>query len=528
MMTRRGSKELWAVLVAAPCALAAEAASAATLTVGPGKTHATPCQAIAAASDGDTIEIDAAGSYAGDVCGWSKDGLTLRGVGGLAKIDAAGKSSGGKAIWVIAGDDTVVENIEFTGAAVPDQNGAGIRQEGANLTVRGCFFHDNENGILAGDNASSTILVEHTEFARNGAGDGQSHNLYINHVAKLIFQHNYSHASNAGHLLKTRALENHVLYNRLTQEDGTGSYEIDVPSGGLTFIIGNLVQQGPSTGNGSIVAYRLESSGANANTELFVVNNTFVNERPNGGTFLNIDASAAPAVVRNNIFAGPGTLTNQGDASLGANFQGDPRFVDQAAFDYRLQDGSPCVDQGEAPGMGGGIDLTPKFHYVHPAGATGRTTVGTIDIGAYEVGGEGGSGGSGGGAASGSGGAASGSGGAGASGGGSGASGGGTGANGGVGGGAGGSDDGGAGEDGSCGCRVGGGGGARGSFGWIAGLVIGAAVVARGGRRRPPVGGQPLRDGTSSPRTTAGRATKASSTRFTSLKPSNPTSSPAP
>ncbi|WP_438004104.1 right-handed parallel beta-helix repeat-containing protein [Sorangium sp. So ce321] len=474
-----------AVLVAAPCALAAATAAAATLTVGPGKTHATPCQAIAAASDDDTIEIDAAGDYAGDVCGWSKNGLTLRGVGGLAKIDAAGKSSGGKAIWVIAGNDTVVEDIELTGAAVPDQNGAGIRQEGANLTVRGCFFHDNENGILAGDNAASTILIERSEFARNGAGDGQSHNLYINHVARLIFQHNYSHASNVGHLLKTRALENHVLYNRLTQEDGTGSYEIDVPSGGLTFIIGNLVQQGPDTGNGSIVAYRLESNGANANTELFVVNNTFVNERPNGGTFLNISSSAVPAVVRNNIFAGPGTLTNQGNASLGTSFQGDPMFVDQAAFDYRLQDGSPCIDEGEAPGMGGGIDLTPEFHYVHPAGSTGRTTVGTIDIGAYEVGGEGGSGGSGAsGGAGGSGGASGASGGgAGGSGGASGSGGAGGGADGS--GGAGGADDGGTdgGEEESCGCRVVGG-GARGSFGWVAGLVIVAAVVARRDGRR--------------------------------------------
>ncbi|WP_437586089.1 hypothetical protein [Sorangium sp. So ce1000] len=470
-----------AVLVAAPCALASATASAATLTVGPGKAHATPCQAIAAANDGDTIEIDAAGDYAGDVCGWSKDGLTLRGVGGLAKIDAAGKSSGGKAIWVIAGDDTVVENIELTGAAVPDRNGAGIRQEGANLTVRGCFFHDNENGILAGDNAASTILIEHTEFARNGAGDGQSHNLYINHVAKLIFQHNYSHASNIGHLLKTRALENHVLYNRLTQEDGTGSYEIDVPNGGLTFIIGNLVQQGASTDNSSIVAYRLESNGANENTELFVVNNTFVNERPNGGTFLNVGSGAVPAIVRNNIFVGPGSLTNQGDASLGTNFQGDPRFVDQAAFDYRLQDGSPCVDEGEPPGMGGGIDLTPRFHYVHPAGSAGRTTVGAIDIGAYEVGGEGGSGGSGAGSVG-----AGGEGGAGGRGGTSGSVGtdGSGGADGGASGAVGGAADGG--EDGSCGCRVVGS-GARDSFSGIAGLMIGAAVVARRGRRRVDV-----------------------------------------
>lgn len=407
----------------------ASSASAATLQVGSGKTYAAPCAAIMAASNGDVIEIDA-GSYSGDVCGWNKNGLTLRGVGGLAKIDAAGKSSGGKAIWVIAGNDTIVENIEFTGATVPDKNGAGIRQEGANLTVRGCYFHDNEDGILAGDNANSTITIERTEFANNGFGDGQSHNLYINHVAKLVFQHNYSHHAKIGHLLKSRATENWILYNRLTGEDGTDSYEIDLPNGGRTFIIGNLIQQGANTDNSSMVAYRMEGSNpANPSNELFVVNNSFVNERPNGGTFLNIAGGVTePAIVRNNIIVGPGTLTNQANAVLASNFQGDPKFVNQAAYDYHLDASSPCVDNGETPGMGGGIDLTPKYHYVHPASLVARSLVGKIDVGAYELGGDGGVGGAGGsgvggaagagvgGSSSGAGGASSGSGGEGGSG----------------------------------------------------------------------------------------------------------------
>jgi len=380
-----------AFLVVVGCSWAGQA-SAATLTVGPGKTYAAPCAAIAAAADGDQIDIDA-GTYSGDVCNVNKSNLTLRGVGGFAKLDAAGKNSGGKAIWVISGNNTTVENIEFVGATVPDQNGAGIRQEGANLTVRSCYFHDNENGILAGDNANSTITIERTEFANNGFGDGQTHNLYINHVAKLVFQYNYSHNAKVGHLLKSRALETWVLYNRLTQENGDGSYEIDAPNAGRTFIIGNLIQQGANTQNGSIVSYGREGP-TNPSNELFVVNNSFVNERPNGGTFLNIDPGVAiPVIVRNNIFVGPGTVINQANAVQGSNFQGDPNFVNQAGFDYHLQMSSPCGDAGEAPGMGAGVDLTPKFHYVHPASATGRSIVDNIDIGAYEFGGEGGSGG---------------------------------------------------------------------------------------------------------------------------------------
>src|SRR2546421_2251237 len=112
----------------------------ATLQVGPGKQFAKPCQAIAAASVGDTIEIDSSASYIGDICGWTIDNLTIRGVGGgRAHIDAGGQNSQGKGIWVISGKNTTVENIEFSGATVPDQNGVGIRQEGDNLTVRNCF-----------------------------------------------------------------------------------------------------------------------------------------------------------------------------------------------------------------------------------------------------------------------------------------------------------------------------------------------------------------------------------------------------
>ena len=467
-MLVRASKRLFFGLAFVSTALGSSVALAATLEVGPGKPYAKPCEAIAASSDNDVIEIDASGSYAGDVCAWSKNGLVLRGVGaGRAKIDAAGQNSQGKAIWVIAGSDTTLENIELSGATAPDQNGAGIRQEGKNLTVRNCFFHDNEDGILAGNNAESTILIEHSEFANNGFGDGQSHNLYINHVGKLIFQFNYSHHAKIGHLLKSRATENHVLYNRLTGEDGTDSYEIDLPNGGLSFVIGNLIQQGPNTDNSSIISYRREGADpANPSNALFIVNNTFVNERPNGGTFLNIDPGVAEAVVvSNNIFVGPGTISTQANSSMNANFQGDPGFVDQAAFDYHLKPGSAAVDMGMPPGTGGGIDLTPKYHYVHPASSTGRMSVGTIDIGAYELGGDSGSGGAGG----------SGSGGGSASGGGSG------GASAGEGGGGGGA----AGEDGSCGCRVVGAVETRPSFAVLA--LVGLIGLRRSRRQARPL-----------------------------------------
>jgi MYXO-CTERM domain-containing protein len=383
MLTRACAIAPVVLLVAAPC-------FAATITVGPSGQYPAPCAAFAAAQDGDRVEIDASGSYAGDVCAIAKSSLTIRGVNGRAHIDAAGKDSGGKAIWVVQGNDTIIENIELSGAAVSDKNGAGIRQEGVNLTLRSCYFHDNENGILAGDNASSNILIENSEFANNGIGDGQTHNMYINHVGSFTIRYSYSHHSNIGHLVKSRALKNVIVYNRLTDEDSIKvSYEIDLPNGGLSLVMGNLIHQAKDAENGSIVSYAREAA-SNPDQHLYVINNTFINER-SAGTFLNIQDGVPPVLVRNNIFVGAGTVISQAGADTAGNFDtGDPMLVNTAGYDYRLQPGSPCVDKGVDVAAVGEFNLTPDHQYLHPAGTESRASVGQIDIGAYELNGGGG------------------------------------------------------------------------------------------------------------------------------------------
>jgi hypothetical protein len=385
-------------------------AAKAVLRAGPNQTYKTPCAAIAAASEGDVILIDPA-LYLNDSCAWRTNGLVIIGIlgpnGQRPHIDDSGMTGENgqphlaqyKGIFVPSGTDTVIANMEFSNASIPNDygaNGAGIRQDGVNLTVLNCYFHDNQNGILESNVAGSNIVIKFSEFNRNGVSDpaltegyGQTHNVYVGHAGSLYFAFNYSHDANVGHLLKSRAAMNYVLYNRLTGENGTNSFELDLPNGGTSYVIGNLIEKGPNSQNKSIsMAYMEEGPNSlNPGTDLYVVNNDFVNQNPNALTFVYIGSTdTTPALVQNNIFYGPGTVTGQSNAILETNFTGDPLFVNLANYDYRLTAGSPAIHAGSQPRAANGFDLAPKYKYVHPARGRRRHPVGIIDIGAYEFG----------------------------------------------------------------------------------------------------------------------------------------------
>ena len=370
-------------------------ASAATLSVGAGKTFATPCKAFAAAKAGDIVEIQAA-TYTGDVCGIYASNLTIRGVNGRPKINAGGRTAMGKATWVVVGGNITIDNVEMYGAAVPDRNGAALRLEGTNFTLRNSFLHDNENGILSGVNTASTIILENNEFGRNGRGDGYTHNVYIGKAGKLTFRYNYSHDAHVGHSLKTRALYNTIAYNRFSSlragevgstAAGKPSYEVNVPNGGTTFIIGNVIMQPASANNPAMISYGEEGTTGYA-TDLYVVNNTFVNDDSVRGTFVTVRNAATPAKLINNIFSGFGTVTTQANAVKTTNYQAlSVGFVNRAAYDLRPLVTPLIVNAGSAPGYGSGnVTLNAAASYKHTASGIARVAInGKNDIGAYEV-----------------------------------------------------------------------------------------------------------------------------------------------
>ena len=67
----------------------------AILTVGPGEQFAKISDAIAAAQNGDTINVDA-GTYTNDYASISKN-ITLQGIGGMVHLVSTGLIPNGKA-----------------------------------------------------------------------------------------------------------------------------------------------------------------------------------------------------------------------------------------------------------------------------------------------------------------------------------------------------------------------------------------------------------------------------------------------
>ncbi len=380
------------------------AASGATLTVGPGKAYATPCAAIGAAAPGDTVLVSPGASAYTDSCAIGVAGLTVRGVDGQPTIDLSGMVPlpNKKGIYDVTADDVTLDNLELTGASVGDSaagfgaNGAGIRDEASGLVVLYCYIHDNQDGILATPaNPGSTLTVEYTQLDHNALGDGCSgpgctHNIYVgsNNIETFLFAFNWSHnagdgnASGNGHLLKTRAQNNYILYNALLGEAGTESYELDIPQGGFSVVVGNVLEKSPTAGNPVLFTYA-EEGPSNTSSDVYVVNNTFVSDYTMGEvTFIKVATGSLAA--HNDLFSGMGTPSTTGTLSADNLSPSAPLFVSPSTYDYHLQAGSPAIGHAVAPGSAGAFSLTPTFEYVQPLESARRTTV--ADVGAFEYG----------------------------------------------------------------------------------------------------------------------------------------------
>jgi hypothetical protein len=320
-MVRFSARPLCAHLLAAVSGLAVAPGCAATLTVGPGQEYATLAGAIAASADGDTILVRA-GTYLNDFAE-IRTKVTLSAVGGRVVLRGTENLPNQKGI-LITDTDVSITGFTFTGARTTraaGQNGAGIRYQGGVLVLNRCYFHDNQDGMLADPDAGGSITITHSEFAHNGdaigPGSGYTHNLYVNAVGRLDIEDSYFHDAIVGHEIKSRALVTVINHTRVADgPKGTASYSIDLPNGGQASIAGSWIEQGKLSQNSIIMSFG-EEGGVYAGSALSLKNTLIENDLVgsplgvwNATTIVaELDATQIYGLTKAQVISGPGTQT---------------------------------------------------------------------------------------------------------------------------------------------------------------------------------------------------------------------------
>ena len=373
-------------LICATC-LIAEPIFARVLTVGPNGEFSKPSKAAKASKNGDVIEIDAAGDYFNDHAKWNKNDLIIRGVNGRPHIKSYKDIKNRKGIWIIKGNNIKVSNVEFSGAKVKSRNGAAIRLLGTNFYLSDCYIHDNENGILTGKNLESEVVIEKCEFANNGFGKGKTHNIYIGKIKRFTLKNSYSHSAKTGHLVKSRAKRNYILYNRLFEK--SSSYAIDLPNGGQTLVLGNIIYQGQDTKNSAVVSFGAEMKKHRIKYEInemiFAYNSVLNEKKPGAFVIVKRDTRA---MISNNLFSGPGKVTKgNGDIRFGVNFNNTKIYREFIADNIIIADNvlSEVEDKAKHVKDFQGNVVVPKYQIVNGEMIKRKKLGVEYDIGAIEL-----------------------------------------------------------------------------------------------------------------------------------------------
>jgi hypothetical protein len=362
-----------------------------TWNVGATRTYSLPSQVMSLVANGDTVLIDS-GLYLKDCGVWRAKGLVLKCESGYAHLEAQSTAAVKKGIWVIDGDSAYVEGIEFSGCAISEadgSNGAGIRFESHILECRRCVFHDNQEGILTGNDTTNEIRIEGCEFDHNGvetgAAAGFQHNIYVGHSRLCRIAYCYFHRSIVGHEIKSRANRSYIFSNYIVDgPDGDGSYSIDLPNGGLGDIVGNIIEKGPNTQNSTVVTFG-EEGLINPEKRFVFSHNTVVSDRTTT-TFIRVADGTESALVANNIFAGAthllvgvaDTLNNVVRANV-AFFN----FRNAHDYDYHVTKPFEGYDSvAKLNELNDGVLLWPRREYSHPFDSSAERSVEPTYVGA--------------------------------------------------------------------------------------------------------------------------------------------------
>jgi len=273
---------------------------------------------LSKARPGQTVVIPP-GDHFGALGVIDQPGLTLTSPGPGAVLHADGRHAEGKGTLVVRAHGVRIENIEFRGARVPTGNGAGIRFEAGSLVLERCRFFDNEMGVLTAGRPDMNLAVHHCQFGDAPRHDsGMLHHLlYVGAIGTCVVMHSRFGNGWRGHLLKSRARVNRILWNELVDgPEGEASYELEFPDGCDNFVLGNRIEQSARSQNTAMLSMGAEAGGHRGGRagQLVLRDNRFVNHHPGTAEaparFVHLwpERLARPleVVAEGNVFEGPG------------------------------------------------------------------------------------------------------------------------------------------------------------------------------------------------------------------------------
>jgi hypothetical protein len=229
------------VLLLAPL-LPDDPAAARTLAVGPQQPFPVPSAAARAAQDGDVVLIEPGEYY--DCAVWTQDHLVIAGAGpGVVITDSTCQ---GKAVFVVTGHDTTIRDLTLARARVPDRNGAGIRQEGQDLTLQRVRFVNNEVGLMDGAAGAGAIRISGCTFEAGGiGGDRPSFAVLVGAVSLLRIEGSTFKGVKGGQM-NTAAARTELAGNQIDTGTGEQPAVAVLSSGGHLVMQDNLLSIGPN------------------------------------------------------------------------------------------------------------------------------------------------------------------------------------------------------------------------------------------------------------------------------------------
>ncbi|MBI1403224.1 MAG: right-handed parallel beta-helix repeat-containing protein [Porphyrobacter sp.] len=245
-MIRLSAAALAALALPLAAAATAQADAGAFTVVETGRSFASLQAAVDAIGNARATIRIAPGTYR--QCAVQQAGVIVYEAAGPGSVTLSGRACEGKAALVLRGTGAEIRGLTFSGIAVPDGNGAGIRLEAGALNVAYARFEDSQQGILTANDPGARIYITRSTFSGLGTCEnsaGCAHSLYVGNYGALTVRESRFERGTGGHYLKARAAEVTIEDNSFDDANGRATnYMIDLPAGSRGRIAGNWFVQG--------------------------------------------------------------------------------------------------------------------------------------------------------------------------------------------------------------------------------------------------------------------------------------------